>query len=201
VTVHGIEGTRYRWFNGTASTIHWVEDGLDISVTGEMQGPPTFTHEDELLRIAEGVDASVGEPAPAAEEPPDEPPVDRWGSLAVVDRAPNREEALLTGILDIGEDCVTLLSGNRVVPLIWPSRGTSWDPETQVITYDSGQGAAALSDGDEVAFAGGFSGQRVEARDWIASVDDWVSEPDPSCVDGGARWFVGALTEVTSPGG
>lgn len=55
VTVNGIAAKRYNWFNGTAQTIHWVQDGLDISVTGEMQGPPTFTHDDDLLRIARGV--------------------------------------------------------------------------------------------------------------------------------------------------
>lgn len=55
VTVNGIAAKRYDWFNGTAQTIHWVQDGLDISVTGEMQGPPTFTHDDDLLRIAQGV--------------------------------------------------------------------------------------------------------------------------------------------------
>lgn len=55
VTVHGIKGERYQWFNGTAQTIHWVEGGLDISVTGEMQGPPSFNHTDQLRHVAEGV--------------------------------------------------------------------------------------------------------------------------------------------------
>jgi hypothetical protein len=56
VTVHGIEGTRYTGqMNNTMESIVWVEDGLTITVWGEMQGPPTFTHSDELLEIAEGV--------------------------------------------------------------------------------------------------------------------------------------------------
>jgi hypothetical protein len=56
VTVHGIEGLRYSGqMNNTMESIVWVEDGLSITVWGEMQGPPTFTHSDELLEIAEGV--------------------------------------------------------------------------------------------------------------------------------------------------
>lgn len=56
VTVHGIRGTRYSGqMNGTMESIVWVEGGLTITVWGEMQGPPTFTHHDELLQIAEGV--------------------------------------------------------------------------------------------------------------------------------------------------
>ena len=60
VTVHGITGERYGLMSGTAQTIHWVEGGLDLSVTGEMQGPPSFTHDDELLQIAEGVRPPAG---------------------------------------------------------------------------------------------------------------------------------------------
>jgi len=56
VTVHGIQGTRYSGqMNNTMESIRWVEDGLTITVWGEMQGPPSYTHHDELLQIAEGV--------------------------------------------------------------------------------------------------------------------------------------------------
>jgi len=56
VTVHGLEGLRYSGqMNDTMESIVWVEGGLSITVWGEMQGPPTFTHSDELLEIAEGV--------------------------------------------------------------------------------------------------------------------------------------------------
>jgi hypothetical protein len=56
VTVHGIEGLRYAGqMSGTMESIRWTEDGVTITVWGEMQGPPTFTHSDDLLQIAEGV--------------------------------------------------------------------------------------------------------------------------------------------------
>lgn len=55
LTVGGHDATRTEWFNRTAHTIHWTQDGLDLTVTGEAQGPPTFTHDDELLRIAAGI--------------------------------------------------------------------------------------------------------------------------------------------------
>jgi hypothetical protein len=56
VTVNGIEGQRYSGqMNNTMETIRWVDGDLTLSVWGEMQGPPTFTHHDELLQIAEGV--------------------------------------------------------------------------------------------------------------------------------------------------
>ncbi len=42
--------------NGTMASIVWFEDGLLITVWGEMQGPPTFTHHDELLAVAEGIE-------------------------------------------------------------------------------------------------------------------------------------------------
>jgi hypothetical protein len=41
--------------NNTMESIRWDEGGLTITVWGEMQGPPTFTHGDELLQVAEGV--------------------------------------------------------------------------------------------------------------------------------------------------
>ena len=56
VTVHGIEGLRYSGqMNDTMESIVWVEGGVSMTARGEMQGPPTFTHRDELLQIAEGV--------------------------------------------------------------------------------------------------------------------------------------------------
>jgi hypothetical protein len=56
VMVHGIEGVRYTGqMRGTMESISWLEGGVMITVSGEMQGPPTFTHSDELLQIAEGV--------------------------------------------------------------------------------------------------------------------------------------------------
>lgn len=56
ITVHGVSAERYRdEMNGTLETIRWREKGLDLAVSGEMQGPPSFTHESELRRVAEGI--------------------------------------------------------------------------------------------------------------------------------------------------
>jgi hypothetical protein len=62
VTVHGIEGTRYSGqMNGTMESIVWVEGDLAITVWGEMQGPPAFTHSTELLETAESVRSPAGD--------------------------------------------------------------------------------------------------------------------------------------------
>jgi len=53
--VHGIEADVYEDPSHTIRTIHWLEGGIDIQVWGEMQGPPDFNYDAELLKIAEGV--------------------------------------------------------------------------------------------------------------------------------------------------
>ena len=56
VRVHGVEGTRYSGQeNGTQETIHWVDGGLDLWVTGWVQDESTFIRHDELLQVAQGV--------------------------------------------------------------------------------------------------------------------------------------------------
>ncbi|MGQ0826418.1 MAG: hypothetical protein ACT4OX_15545 [Actinomycetota bacterium] len=43
-----------RWEGATEHRLHWIEDGLDLTVTGwDFDGP--FTHDDELLRVVEGL--------------------------------------------------------------------------------------------------------------------------------------------------
>ena len=41
--------------NDTMETIRLHLGNLTVSVWGEMQGPPTFTHSAALLRMAEGI--------------------------------------------------------------------------------------------------------------------------------------------------
>jgi hypothetical protein len=114
----------------------------------------------------------------------DESPDDTWGPLAVVSGPPSGQEALIAGSLHIGEHCVTLDEGaDETVLLVWPSEGTSWDPQSEVIEY---------SDGDRTVAEGGLT-----ASEWIDSVDGWASEPDPSC-PADVRWFVGALALTDS---
>lgn len=56
VAVGDITGERVTGqMNGTMETIRFPLGDLVVSVWGEMQGPPSFTHTDELLRIAEGI--------------------------------------------------------------------------------------------------------------------------------------------------
>lgn len=57
-TVHGQPAEIQEWFNGTAHSVLWTEDGWDLVVTVELHasGAPPYDHrDDELLRIAEGI--------------------------------------------------------------------------------------------------------------------------------------------------
>ncbi|MBA2337046.1 MAG: hypothetical protein H0V96_04685 [Acidimicrobiia bacterium] len=81
------------------------------------------------------------------------------------------------------------------VLVVWPSEGTTWKSESRVIEYNDGERTVELADGAEVSFGGG--GDSVDeggltASEWVASIDGWVSEPDPSC-SADVRWFVGGL--------
>ena len=120
----------------------------------------------------------------------DESADDTWGPLAVLRGPPNDEEALTGGSLHIGENCVTLEEGtNEMVLLVWPSEGTSWDPQSRVIDYSDGNRTIELSHGEKVSFGGGVHS--------VAEGGGWASEPDPSCPADG-RWFVGGLPPTDS---
>ncbi|HSK95532.1 MAG TPA: hypothetical protein VK891_02855 [Euzebyales bacterium] len=54
-TVHGIAATVRAEFAGSDHTIHWVEGGWAIEVSGMMQFTGAFGHGEELRRVAEGV--------------------------------------------------------------------------------------------------------------------------------------------------
>ena len=110
-----------------------------------------------------------------------------WGPLAVIDGRPNTEEAAADGILTISGVCVTLKNPEtgRATTLAWPSEATTWNPNTETISYGDDQ-IAELSDGDRVTFGGGF-------RDASSKVE-WMVEPDSSC-PGEEVFFVGDLGE------
>jgi hypothetical protein len=131
----------------------------------------------------------------------DESADDTWGPLAVVSGPPSGQEALIAGSLHIGEHCVTLDEGaDETVLLVWPSEGTSWDPQSEVIEYSDGDRTVELSHSEKVSFGGGGDSVAeggLTASEWIDSVDGWASEPDPSC-PADVRWFVGALALTDS---
>jgi hypothetical protein len=128
---------------------------------------------------------------------------DTWGPLAVLSGPPSGEEALIAGSLDIGDNCVTLREADEQrVLLVWPSEGTTWNPTSRVIEYSDGARTVELSDGEAVTFGGGGDSADeggLTAREWVASVDDWASEPDLSC-PAEVRWFVGGLPPTSSAG-
>ncbi len=56
ILVNDIEGVRITGqMNNTMESIRFPLGGRTVTVWGEMQGPPTFTHADELQKIAEGI--------------------------------------------------------------------------------------------------------------------------------------------------
>jgi hypothetical protein len=54
-TVRGMDAEIYEQFGGSGRSVHWVEDGWAIKVQGRMTYGPPFTHEEELMRVAEQI--------------------------------------------------------------------------------------------------------------------------------------------------
>ena len=119
-----------------------------------------------------------------------------WGPLAVVEGAGSTSQALTSGRLVVGDRCVTLRWEGGEQLLVWPSQGTTWNPESRTITYSDGDDSAELSDGDHVSFGGGevssTESRPVDPTVFVASIDHWLSQPNPSCVTG-EFWFIGGL--------
>jgi hypothetical protein len=115
-----------------------------------------------------------------------------WGPLAVIEGPPNGEDALVGGVLDISENCVSIgrPGGEHRTTLAWPSETTRWDADAGTISYmvalDGEQTWVEVASGDEVSFGGGH-------KDTSSNID-WVVEPDPSCPGDGA-FYVGGYSE------
>ena len=124
---------------------------------------------------------------------------DAWGGLAVFDGPPSGDEALSTGTLLIEENCVVLISGtdNSRSLVVWPSEGTTWDPDSRTITYTDGESSIELANGDYFSVGGGGDNPEegsLSAAEWAASLDGWVSKPQPACLSSvDSWWFVGGL--------
>lgn len=98
-------------------------------------------------------------------------PAGDWGPLAVWDDpgTGDSERALLSGVVSIGEECVTV--GGTVV--VWPETFTRWVPEAEMIEFlDPRTGALfQIQDGVVVELGGG---------EVIAELP-WIVPPDASC--------------------
>jgi hypothetical protein len=120
-----------------------------------------------------------------------------WGAMAVFDGPPSGNEALSTGTLRIEENCVVLISGtdNSRSLVVWPSEGTTWNPDSRTITYTDGETSIELADGDYFSVGGGGDNPEEggqSAAEWAASLDGWVSKPEPACLSSvDSWWFVG----------
>ena len=130
-------------------------------------------------------------------EADDDSPTSPWGPLAVVPGPPSGMEAVTAGHLDVTERCVTLRHAGsaKEVLVIWPSEATTWNPSSSTIGYTHRGRAFELSHGDELDVGGGGSSSTEGgpgSDEFVASIDNWVSEPDPSCVTD-ERWFVGDI--------
>lgn len=135
-------------------------------------------------REVAGVDSQV--PAGEGERP--------WGPLAVVQGA-GGEEALIEGSLQVGDQCVLLDERGTDVLLVWPADRTSWDAESETITFLLPTGEIViLGDGDRVVLGGGGSSVEEDGKsagEFVAGLD-WVSPPAHECV-ADTRWFVNEL--------
>jgi len=140
--------------------------------------------------------------AATSDQPSAERPDSLWGPLAVVSGGEGSDDALIFGTIHVGDGCVLLNEQGDDVLLVWPSDKTSWNPATEVVSFDTRRGTTLeLHEGDTVSLGGGGTSVAeggLSAAEFLASVD-WVSEPDPSCVPE-IRWFVGDVIEAPQPG-
>jgi hypothetical protein len=108
-----------------------------------------------------------------------------WGPLAVVsgDTASSSDVGL-GGIVRIADDCTIVESDSRFrTTLVWPSRSTEWDANTQTIRLRQPDGDVAIVDGDHFSFGG---------SDEVSGAIRWVAEPGEHCPK--ARFIVGYAT-------
>lgn len=119
-----------------------------------------------------------------------------WGPLAVVPPQDGADTVRTEGMLRITGSCAFLATSGGPVVLVWPADRTTWNAETQAITFANFDGSTASArDGARVVLGGGGdsnveSGTTNDA--WLARTP-WVARPDASCpLD--SRWWVGALT-------
>ena len=118
-------------------------------------------------------------------------PVDPWGPLAVTTTNLGME-ARNEGILVLTDRCAFLERGDERELLGWPSKQTSWSPETSEITFTRHtEDVLTLRDGQRVVLGGGGSSlaeDGLTGEQWADRME-WVAAPDPSClVD--VRWLV-----------
>ncbi len=123
---------------------------------------------------------------------------DKWGPLAIITGERSGDEALIGGTLDVTENCLLLDERGEPALLVWPARGTEWNPASGTVIFTNADGSAAeLSAGDAVSFSGGgssFGEGGASSLEFVASVE-WVAEPHPDCVTD-TRWFVGDLVGI-----
>ncbi|MCA1572295.1 MAG: hypothetical protein LC798_18695 [Chloroflexi bacterium] len=132
-------------------------------------------------------DAGPGPSTPATMETDAAPsavaPTDEWGPMAVWDDAGSSggDMALLTGILAIDDQCVTV--GENT--LVWGASQVQWNPETTSILFNDplARVVVELAPGDNVELGGGG-----------AADPPWIAEPDESCP--GERFGVGNIESV-----
>lgn len=116
-----------------------------------------------------------------------------WGPLTVAEGPASGNEALLTGTLEITDECVFMRTGNDRTLLVWPSDQTHWSAASQTIRYTA-RGDVRLREGDRLSVGGGGWSIADAGQDdpkWAGSTE-WASEPKPSCLTP-SRWFVGSL--------
>lgn len=122
-----------------------------------------------------------------------------WGPLAVT-ASTGGDEALATGTLQVGSDCVVLdQAGDQTTKLVWPADRTTWAAATRSITFVTLEGMqVTLTDGDSVTFVGGGDSAEesgVSGESWRDGIE-WIAPPADGCPLE-SRWSVGDL--VTAP--
>lgn len=118
----------------------------------------------------------------------------QFGPLAVSDFV-GGDQAVISGSIQITDDCVLLDERGESVLLVWPQGRTTWDNQEAAVLFVGPSGEqGTFRDGDAATFSGGGSSTDEDgttAEDFLASVV-WISEPNRNClVDN--RWFISDL--------
>jgi len=118
------------------------------------------------------------------------------GPLALVEPQAGRPQARTEGIVEITDECVTLVEPTGTSSLIIWFRGEAeWDATDRTVHVTTPDGRTlTLHSGDSVVLTGGGGSAAT-----LESAGSWVRRPGATCTP--SRWFLSVDVQRAAPGG
>ena len=118
------------------------------------------------------------------------------GPLALVEPDAGRPQARAEGMVEITDECVSLVhpSGTRSL-IIWFRGEAVWDATDRTVRITTPEGhTLTLQDGDSVVLTGGGGPAAT-----LESAGSWVRRPGAACNP--PQWFLSVDVQRAAPGG